>query len=651
MILFGAILGGAALYFIKSKITKKNKKQLVVVNSQLDTQKINHELTISLSALGLCIGGHLYPLLTPLGVIGLAYLSVPFILRGYHELFDKRQIKANVLDAVISIALFSLHYFFATALFFTFYNVSQKLLSKTYDLSKKRLVNILGDMPQTVWLSAQDTEVAISFEKVKIGDILVIHTGELIPVDGIIVSGMGTVDEHKLTGEAQPVEKSTQDVVFASTLVVSGKLHIKVEKAGNDTVAAKIGEVLNHTVDYKSNLQSKGEAVVDKSAAPTLLTSAVTFSLLGPASAAATLLASFGYNMRLIAPMSVLNYLQLASEKGILVKDGRALEQLPRIDTVVFDKTGTLTQEQPIVGKIHCFGRYTEEDILGYAAAAEHRQTHPLAQAIIQEAQCRHIDVAPIEDASYDIGYGIKVKLAGQQIHIGSARFMVLENIIMPDGLAIIQKKCYARGDTLIYMAVNRCLAGAIEIQTAIRAEALQVVQALQAQDINVIIISGDKEEPTQKLAKRLNINQYFAETLPEHKADLIKQLQDSGKHVCFVGDGINDSIALKTANVSISLLGASTIATDNAQIILMDKMLNQLPYLFDLAKNFEDNMRKNMAITILPGFICIGGVYLLHFGIMAAIFLYNMSLAVGVVNASLPKIKGNKLIQNVEQN
>jgi len=138
---------------------------------------------------------------------------------------------------------------------------------------------------------------------------------------------------------------------------------------------------------------------------------------------------------------------------------------------------------------------------------------------------------------------------------------------------------------------------------------------------------------------------------LPEHKADLIKQLQDSGKHVCFVGDGINDSIALKTANVSISLLGASTIATDNAQIILMDKMLNQLPYLFGLAKNFEDNMRKNMAITILPGFICVGGVYLLHFGIMAAILLYNMSLAVGVANANLPKIKGNKIIQNVEQN
>ena len=191
-------------------------------------------------------------------------------------------------------------------------------------------------------------------------------------------------------------------------------------------------------------------------------------------------------------------------------------------------------------------------------------------------------------------------------------------------------------------VAINDELAGALELHATVRKEAKAVISQLRQRGIqSMYIISGDHEAPTQKLAKELGIDNYFATVLPEDKADLIKQLQAQGKYVCYIGDGINDSIALKQAHVSISLRGASTIATDTAAIILMDGNLSQLDQLFDIAEQFENNLRRTLMITILPGFISMSGVLFLHFGIITTILLNQIGLAVGMANTMLPFVKG----------
>lgn len=648
MLLFGAFLTGVALYFgtsIKKKrinsrreiLSEQNKK---ILTHQQNEKEINTNLTFSVAILVLTISSQIFPILVPISMVGLTYLNMPFIVRGYRELFQKREIKSGVLDATIALAILVSRYFFAMALFFIFYYTSQKLLLKTQDKSKQSLINIFGEAPQFIWVAVNNVEVRTSFEKLQIGDIIVVYAGEMIPIDGVIMEGIGSIDQHKLTGEAQPVEKMEGNLVFASTMLISGKLYIRVDKTGKETVAAKIGHILNHTVDYKSTLESRGEVIVDQTAVPTLLIAAITLPILGVKSAAAALMASFGYNMRIIAPISMLNYIKIASEKGILVKDGRALDSLKTVDTVVFDKTGTLTQEQPVIGEIHCCSTYTEQEILCHAATAEYKQTHPIARAILLAAKERNLKLFSVDKTNYEIGYGLKVKLEDEIIRVGSENFMELENIPIPISISDIQARCHEQGNSLIYIAVNKQLIGTIEIVTSIRPEIKQVIKKLKQNGMRIKIISGDRQEPTRQLAKELGVDDYFAETLPENKADLIKRFQKEGESVCFVGDGINDSIALKTANVSISLHGASTIATDTAQIIFMDKSLVHLPDLFYLANELDNNMRNNLAITIIPGIICIGGVYFLNFGIIAATLLYNAGLAVGVANAMLPAIK-----------
>jgi len=606
--------------------------------------ELNRNIILSAGLMALSTGGALgYPLLTLLSLPGFIYLSVPILWRGYQELFKRRTIGAGVLDSVIAFVMLGLQYFFASAFFFTLYYISRKILLKTEDSSRKSLINIWGETPRFVWIVQSNVEVEIPFDNLQVGDVVVVNAGETLPIDGIVKKGMGNVDQHILTGEAQPTEKIVGDNVFASTILLSGKLHIKVDKAGTETVAAKIKTILNNTTDYKSSLQARGEQIAEYSALPTLILGAITLPILGPGSAATILLSSFGAQMRVVAPISILNFLKMASEDSILIKDGRALETLHKIDTVVFDKTGTLTQEQPYVKAIHICHNQTENEILRYAAAAEYKQKHPIALAILQEAENRHLDLPMIDEANYEIGYGLKVRLDDKLIRVGSIRFMTMENIAIPPSIHTLQTISHDQGSSLVYVAVNEQLGGAIELRATIRPEAKKVIDNLHQRGMTIVIISGDHEKPTQQLAQELGIDQYFAETLPENKAQLIEQLQKEGKSVCFVGDGINDSIALKKANVSISLRGASSIATDTAQVILMDESLKQLPLLFDLANRLEKNMRTSFVTAVIPGVLCVGGVYFFHIGVITASILYNLSLGAGVGNAMLPKIRNSR--------
>lgn len=606
-----------------------------------EEREINTLLTVSVLSLGATsIGILFYPPLVLAAIIPIAYTFYPYVRGGYRALFRERKINTAVVDMIVMPGLLLAGYAFTAALANTLLLVSRKLLAKTEDRSRQSLINVFGQQPRSVWVLVDGSEIETPFEKLKPGDIVVVNTGEMVPVDGTIVDGIASIDQHMLTGESQPVEKSIDDTVLASTMVLSGKVHVAVEHAGQDTVAARIGDILQRTADFKLSIQSRGEAVSDRFAVPTLALGTIALMLLGVNSALAVLFSSVGYNMRVIAPLSLLNFLQIMSHSGILVKDGRSLEALQKVDTIVFDKTGTLTLEQPHVRHIYTWNGYSEDDLLTRAAAAEYRQTHPIARAILQAAKERGLVLPRIDDARYEVGYGIKVRLDNHVIRVGSDRFMYMEDIRIPATVHDLQFHCHAAGHSLVLVAVDDHLAGGLELEPTVRPEARHIIDTLRRSGMEMYIISGDQEQPTRSLAHELGIENFFANTLPENKAKIIKQLQDEGRKVCFVGDGINDSIALKQANVSISLRGATTIATDTAQIVLMDASLNQLPHLFDIARDFEHNMRANLMITLAPGVFCIGGVFFLHFGVLASIIIYNVGLVAGVTNAVLPALQ-----------
>jgi Cu2+-exporting ATPase len=488
-----------------------------------------------------------------------------------------------------------------------------------------------------VWVYKDGVEIEVPFTSVQAGDLVIVDAGHMIPVDGVIAEGMASIDQRALTGEAQPAEKTVGDVVFAATIVLAGKIFIRVEKTGAETAAAQIGQILNSTSNFTSSVQLRGQAISDRSALPTLLLSGLALPLAGPNASLAVLFSGLGYTMKILGPLSVLNFLQVTSHHGILIKDGRALEQLSKVDTIVFDKTGTLTLDQPHVGAIYTCYNYTPDLLLTLAAAAEHRQSHPVARAILHAAQEKALMLPAIHDAAYEVGYGIQVTWNEDVIRVGSHRYMTMSAISIPAEFEILREKAHVQGYSLVYVAVNDRLAGALELHPTVRPEAKRIVAGLRAAGLDLYIISGDQTGPTRALAEQLGIEHFFAETLPEHKADHIARLQEQGRFVCFIGDGINDSIALKKAQVSISLRGASTIATDTAQIILMDQTLNQLETLFTLSQKFESNMRWNFMSSTVPGTVIIGGalVGVVNFG--ASITLFYLGLGAGLVNAMLP--------------
>lgn len=623
-----------------SELRHKQLKQMSNIGQNVAEIKLNRNIKGSIGLMGLSlIGTWFYAPLLPVAGIATLYIFTPTLKRLFQNL-RKRQITTELIETVSVISLLATGYFFL-ATFITFTSLlCQKLLIKTEQFSNKQLIDSFSQKQNTVWVIKNDSEVELPLETIQLLDIVVVNAGEFIPVDGIITKGFATVDQQSLTGESKPVEIEVGGKVFASTLVLTGRILIKVENTGSNTNAAKIGLILEQTQEYKESLRLRGKQIADGFIAPTLAVSGVALPLLGSSAAMAIIWSAFGYNMTLYGPISVLNYLHIMAKNGILIKDGRSLEMLQKVDTLVFDKTGTLTMEQPKLTHIHPLKPFTEKSLLAYAATAEHRQTHPIAKAILTAAKQYKLDLSTIEAAAYQVGYGIEVTINKKVVHVGSARYMKQQRIDFPNEIQKLKIKSDAKGHSLVYVAVEGTLAGALELQPCIRPEARDIINHLKLQGISVYIISGDHEQPTRQLADELGVEHYFSETLPDRKAELIAKLRENGKFVAYVGDGINDAIALKQANVSISLRGASTAATDTAQIILMDGNLKKLKSLFEISKSFEANMNTNYLTSMLPGVVTLTGVFFFHLGLIGGMTVYFSSKAFGLINVMLPLVK-----------
>ena len=601
-----------------------------------------HYLAVSSVSLAMSVAAILYHPLYIFGLPGYLYGSFPVYRQSYHEL-KRGQITISTMISIILGGLV-LKGDFALGNFIVFMRfASASLTNKVKQSAQQDMINLLNLQPNFVWLLDNGIERQIRFDELQVGDLVVVHAGEVIPVDGTIVDGIASIDQHILTGESQPSEKEVGGEVFALTFVVSGKLCIKVEKANDETAVAQITQILNNATKTKSTIQLRSEEITDKTVLPTLVAGALSLPFLGFDGGLAVLSSHFKYRMATVAPLSMLNYLNLASKNGILIKEGITLELLRKVDTLVFDKTGTLTEEQPHIGEIHIFDmEMTEDEIITFAAAAEYKQTHPIAKAILEEAEQRQLNVPVVSDSNVKVGYGLRVVVDNQLVRVGSLRFMEMEGITISPVAKEAQESGHRLGHSLVMVTLNEKLIGAIEMHATVRPEARHIIRILREEHNirSIYIISGDHEAPTKRLAEELGIEHYFAETLPQNKAQIIKQLQEEGKFVCYIGDGINDSIALKESQVSISMRGASTIATDTARIILMDGSLNQLPQLFKISQDFDSNMNVSWGILLLTTAMNITGILFMGFGIVSVVIMNRISLAACLSNVMRPIVE-----------
>jgi Cu2+-exporting ATPase len=558
------------------------------------------------------------------------YLGWVFFQIGIKDMREKRTLTARGLSVITYIGIVLSGYVAVQSAAMMIGFLVEKLIATVKGQSHERLVNVFGALPQRARLVRGEVVVDCPLAEIRAGDVVVVQAGEVIPVDGEIIGGRASIDQHVLTGEAQPVELDVADRVFAATLVLMGEIRVQVEQANAETLAAQITKILNNTRSHQTRITLSGERIADRMALPTAGMALLAWPVWGLSSMLSVASVPMGSQLRFTTPLTLLAYLDMSARSNILIKDARSVELLSSIDTVVFDKTGTLTHEQPTICGTHVCGDLSENDLLALAAAMEQRQSHPIAAAIREAAAGQGLPLLQVDETCIQVGYGVSVMALDEarrerRVLLGSQRFMALSEVPIPDELQLLAERQQILGHTLVYLAVDGVLQGAIELQPTLRPEALDVVRALHARGLELAMITGDQEAPAQVLAAALGIDRVFANVLPEQKADLVRDLQKNGKNVMFVGDGINDGIALKQAQVSVSIAGATTVATDVAQVVLMDGTLSKLTTLLDLSQRYERDMRALYRLAVYVPVAHITGILAFGWGIASTYVIGNI--------------------------
>jgi Cu2+-exporting ATPase len=588
----------------------------------------SHYKDISIFSVGALTLKNLVPAAGPLGFAAYVYGLAPQLRSVEQSLRTTRRVNVDSLFLFADIlALLTGSYIAAS---FSLYLIQTGKLGivRAKGRSLQHIQHLFRDLPSNVWVMRDGVEMEVPLKTIQRDDIVVLHAGKVIPVDGVITKGFAGIDQQALTGEAQVAEKGPGDRVFANTILLNGRILVKVEQSGPETTANQIAEILVNSINYKSKSQLRGEKWADQLINPMFFSSLVLLPVIGPVSTSVFINAHIGMRIRILAPMGTLKHIGMASKKGLLVKDGRALEKFLDVDTILFDKTGTLTHEEPEVTGIISTGVLDAREIIRHAAIAEQKLTHPIARAILNKALEMDVSFPEIDDSRYAIGYGIKVDSGGETIQAGSLRYLDGENIFVSEELRRLQDSEQLSGRSYVFLAVNREVVGALQLQPRARRDIADVIAKLREQGIRYMaIVSGDTDIPTRLLAEKLGMDGYFANVLPQQKADIVATLQAEGKTVCFIGDGINDSIALKQADVSISLAGANTIAKDMAEIVLMEGHIGAVNDLHDISRALDKNLKRSLKLSIAPGAINLLGAFVLHFNTLASL-LVNASFA-----------------------
>ena len=529
------------------------------------------------------------------------FRSLRFLLRGVRCLL-RRKLEVEVLDA-LSIGVSIVRGDFSTAASVMFLlRLSELLEEWTRKMSGGDLARSLSLNVDRVWLRTGGTEVLTPIGQVRPGDEVCVRTGNVVPLDGRVVSGEASVNQASLTGESVPVLKSAGAVLYAGTVVEEGECVLRVEQQSGSGRYDQIVTMIEASEKLKSTTESRALSLADRLVPYSLLGTAVTYLLTRNATRAISILmVDYSCALKLSMPLAVLSAMRECGAHHITVKGGRFLEAAARADTIVFDKTGTLTRATPTVAKIVPFGKWTERDVLQVAACLEEHYPHSMANAVVKAARERGVTHDEMHsEVEYVVAHGISSRINGCKTVIGSQHFVFEdEGCTVPEGGQAAFDALPAELSHL-YLAVGGELAGVICVADPLREEAAQTLRQLRELGVSkLVMMTGDNERTAAAIAKQVGVDQYFAEVLPEDKARFVKEEKAAGRTVVMIGDGINDSPALSEADVGVAISGGAAIAREIADVTIAADDLRELVLLRRIAMALQRRTSWNYRFVI----------------------------------------------------
>jgi len=596
-------------------ISRDKLRALSVNGSLIESESEEAEesrLDLILSSMAVFTGWLFGPSSLPFVGLFLLGSSQRIFMRAFHSVTRHKKLNVDVLDAAATFIL-TLQGQLPTAAFMVWLvNLGDYIRSYTMEYSKKAIGSLFEFRNRYAWLVIGNTKKRIPLEEIKVGDRIVVYAGEMIPADGLVKSGTAMLDQHTLTGESEPVEKTITDKVYASTVVREGKIYIEVLNVGNQTEAAKIIQMIQNAPTRDTRVQNYAEEWADKLVPYSFAAAGISILATGQTQRAASLLIiDYGTGIRVVAPTSVLSSMTRAAKNGILIKGGRYLEKLAEVDAMILDKTGTLTMGTPKVTQIIPYknGKIKDErDLMTIVAAAEQRLSHPVAEAISEIAKSMELSIPLRSTSNYRIGYGIEAGINGSTVHVGSKRYFREKEITLSNDVLKDIKNIESKAVSPVIIAEDHKVIGLIGLSDPIRTDAREMISQLKELGIKeIVMLTGDRDKVAKQVADSLKIDRYISEVFPEEKLKYVKQLQKEGFTVAVVGDGINDSPALAQADAGIAVNGGTDIAQETAHVVLHNNELKNIPIAIEISRDCISLIKQNWKIISVPNTIAIG--------------------------------------------
>ena len=547
----------------------------------------------------------------PIRKVWLTFKALRYIWKGL-KCLARRKIEVPVLDATaIGVSVIRGDFDTAGSVMFLL-GVGELLEEWTHKKSVGDLARSMSLNVKKVWLKNDDQEVLVNASDIRPGDTVVVHMGNVIPFDGEVSGGEGMVNQASLTGESLPVRREKGKTVYAGTVLEEGELEILVKAVSGSTRFEKIVTMIEDSEKLKSALESKAEHLADKLVPYTLLgTGIVGLVTRNVTKALSVLMVDFSCALKLAMPIAVLSAIREAGQHGITVKGGKYLEAVAEADTIVFDKTGTLTKAKPTVTEVVILGDYPEDEALRIAACLEEHFPHSMAKAVVDAAKKRKLYHEEMHSkVEYIVAHGISSYIEDKKVVIGSSHF------VFEDEGCRIRPEMQERFDALpseyshLYLAIDGELTAVICIEDPLREEAADMVRMLKAEGLKkVVMMTGDSERTAASIARRVGVDEYYSEVLPEDKARFVEKEKEAGKKVIMIGDGINDSPALSAADAGIAISDGAEIAREIADITIAADDLRVIVTLKRLANAMMKRIQSNYRgiVGINSGVIALG--------------------------------------------
>ncbi|MFT9498089.1 heavy metal translocating P-type ATPase [Anaerosolibacter sp.] len=578
--------------------------------------------------------------LGPLNIASITTLATGWAIfkSGIHGLIRERKFNNDFLIATATALSLAMGEYMTGLVVIWLINISELFEAITIDRSRKAIRNMLSNTQEKAWLWVDGEEISLDVKDLKVDDIVVVHSGEKIPVDGTVIKGEALVNQAPITGESVPIIKEVAETVFAGTIVEQGKIYVRGQKVGDDTSIARIIHMVEQASTTRAPIQNIADVYADKLVPWSFALSGLVYLFTGDFIRAVTILiVACPCAAGLATPTALAAAMGNAAKKGILIKGGRYLEEIGQVDTVLFDKTGTLTKGKPNVTSIYPIDAATnQQETMYIAASCEQGNRHPLAMAVVNKALEMGVQPEVPDEIEVVIGRGVTAAFRENQVLLGSRRMMQENHIDLSRGEEF-ERLMAQEGETTIYLVQNNRLSAMIGIKDVIKEESPVAVMALNERGIDDIgMITGDSEATALAIAKELAIKRIMSDVLPDGKAEVVAMEKERGKRVLMVGDGVNDSPALALADVGVAMgTGGTDIAIETADIVLAGDNPVKIVEAVDISRKTMAVIKQSygIAIGINALGIVLGAASLIS--PLTAAILHNASTVGVVINSS----------------